>query len=983
MEVFMLSLHHQLYSTWRSEYRPIVYSTFLYLLFLTFPIFMTSAYSPAQDEDRNRFAAEMASAEARQLSTQSTPESLRKAIKKFEEALSLRRALGDRREEAATLNSIGTVYATLGEIQKAYDYYNQALEIRRAVADREGEAESLTRIGQTYYVRGEFQKALAYYNQALMLFQSIKDRRSEAALLNNIGLIYYSFGETQKALDYYNQALPLRRMVADRQGEATTFNNIGLLYSSLGEKQKALDYYNKALELRQALGDRRGEAITLYSIGMIHYDMGEPSRALDYYNKALPLSRAVSDRQGEAFTLNIIGQAYGELGENQKALDYYNQALALRRELGNRTGQAHTLNNIGRLYNKLGEKQKALDFLNEALPISRTIGEKTTEAATLYNIAQVEYSLGNLSEAHAKLNAALNIIESLRVKVNIPELRGSFFASVQDYYEFNIDLLMQLHKQRPAEGFDALGLQASERARARSLLEILAEARADIRQGADPQLFERERTLQQQLDTKAKYQLLLLNGKHTKEQAEAIDKELRELTTSLQEVQAQIRKTSPHYAALTQPEPLSLKEIQQQALDPDTLLLEYSLGKERSYLWLVSQNSISSYELPKRGDIEVVARRVYSLFSGGNQKALSRTGRQRGARSEVTQPQPGPQDVALELSRMIIGPVASQLGSKRLLVISDGILQFLPFGALPIPEGGKEGRTNKSAPYSVPLIVEHEIVSVPSASTLAVLRQERLGRKPAAKFVAVIADPVFDKDDERVKAILSKIEKKGSEPPASPPRSLGYEVERSIRESGIGDDQLYIPRLPSTRQEAERILALVPAGESKRVLDFNANYAAATSDELSQYRIVHFATHGLIDSIHPELSGLMLSMVNEQGEAQNGFLRAHEIFNLNLLAELIVLSACQTGLGKQVKGEGLVGLTRGFMYAGATRVVVSLWNVNDRATAELMARFYEKMLKEKMPPAGALRAAQVEMWREARWKAPYFWAAFQLQGEWK
>ncbi|MCA1817752.1 MAG: CHAT domain-containing protein, partial [Acidobacteria bacterium] len=211
----------------------------------------------------------------------------------------------------------------------------------------------------------------------------------------------------------------------------------------------------------------------------------------------------------------------------------------------------------------------------------------------------------------------------------------------------------------------------------------------------------------------------------------------------------------------------------------------------------------------------------------------------------------------------------------------------------------------------------------------------------------------------------------------------GLAFVKSATESGMAGADLHIPRLPGTRKEADQILALVPATSSKQSFDFAANRAAVTGTDLSQYRYVHIATHGFLDSQHPELSGIVLSMVDEKGDPQDGFLRLHDVFNLKLPAELVVLSACQTGLGKEVKGEGLVGLTRGFMYAGAPRVMVSLWSVSDEGTAELMTRFYKGMLRDGLRPAAALRAAQVSMYGDKRFALPYFWAAFTLQGEWQ
>jgi CHAT domain-containing protein len=316
--------------------------------------------------------------------------------------------------------------------------------------------------------------------------------------------------------------------------------------------------------------------------------------------------------------------------------------------------------------------------------------------------------------------------------------------------------------------------------------------------------------------------------------------------------------------------------------------------------------------------------------------------------------------------------VAKQLGDKRLLVVADGVLQYIPFAALPDPSGN-----------AAPLVVKHEIVSLPSASTIGVLRREIKDRKPAARTVAVLADPVFEETDERVKSVESGAAENRRRLRTRRRRDLPLGMERSLEESGLRDAGFEIPRLPGTRQEAEQILALVPQNESKQAFDFAASRAAATASDLAQYRFIHFATHGFLNSLHPELSGIVLSMVDEKGTAQDGFLRANDIFNLKLPAELVVLSACQTGLGKEIKGEGLVGLTRGFMYAGAPRVVVSLWSVSDAATAELMTRFYRGMLKDGLRPAAALRAAQISLINDQRWASPFYWAAFTLQGEWR
>ena len=292
----------------------------------------------------------------------------------------------------------------------------------------------------------------------------------------------------------------------------------------------------------------------------------------------------------------------------------------------------------------------------------------------------------------------------------------------------------------------------------------------------------------------------------------------------------------------------------------------------------------------------------------------------------------------------------------------------------------------------MPLIVEHEIVNLPSASALAVLRREIRDRQTASKAVAVLADPVFEADDPRVASYTAKAVDTGtpgsgntgiSRPSVAASLRPGTELHRALRDVGIlREGGPGIPRLLSSREEADAIMAAA-AGAGMKAVGFQASRATATSPELGQYRIVHFATHGLLNSEHPELSGLVLSLVDEQGKPQDGFLRLHDIYNLNLPVDLVVLSACNTGLGKEVRGEGLVGIVRGFMYAGAARVVASLWKVDDEATAELMKRFYQQMLQGGLTPAAALRAAQMEMWKQKRWHSPYYWAAFVLQGEWK
>jgi CHAT domain-containing protein len=643
------------------------------------------------------------------------------------------------------------------------------------------------------------------------------------------------------------------------------------------------------------------------------------------------------------------------LGDYPKALEATQKAVTEFRKVGNHLAEANSLRNLGKVYNSLKQYEKALSTYEQELAMRRLLGDRTGEAATLYQVAITQRDQGNLNEARTQIEAAIKIVEDIRTQVTSQELRTSYFASVQQYYQFYIDVLMQLHKKDPTKGYDALALHASERARARSLLELLTEANADIRQGVDPELLEQERTLLSKLDAIEKRRSELSNEQDTEVQLQALEKETATLLEEYRQLQTQIRATSPRYAALTQPQPLTLAEIQQQVVDDDTILLEYSLGEERSYLWAVTNTSIASYELPKRADIEAAAQTFRDALTVPNQRLR---------KTLVTQ-------ATATLSQLLLAPVASELGNKRLLIVSDGFLQYVPFAALTKPQPPGNSDTAQ------PLVVAHEIINLPSASTLAVLRQEQNDRKPAPKKLAVLADPVFSSNDERLNKPV-ETNNQASLQPESSNNLDSLALTRSAREANV-----ILERLPFTRQEGDRILALVPETQRMQAFDFAANRAVATSPELSQYQIVHFATHGILNGVNPELSGVALSLVDENGSSQNGFLRLHDIFNLNLPAELVVLSACETGLGQEVRGEGLVGLTRGFMYAGAPRVMVSLWAVDDQGTSELMTRFYKKMLQDRQKPAAALRAAQIEMWQEQQWQAPYYWAAFVLQGEWR
>jgi len=688
------------------------------------------------------------------------------------------------------------------------------------------------------------------------------------------------------------------------------------------------------------------------------------------------LSQQVGNKALEATTLTNIGKVDYDLGDKQQARNYFNQSLPLSRQVGDKAVEANTLNNIGKVYEALGDKQQARNYLNQSLPLWRQVGDKAGEATTLYNIAKAERDRGNLQQALTQIQAAINIIEDLRTKVDSQDLRTSYFASQQDVYKFYIDLLMQLHKQEPSKGYNAEALHATESSRARGLIELLTEARANIRKGVNPKLLEEEKDLQLKIEATGKLLLELSSKPQTETAQENFKKEVETLLTQRKELETKIRTSSPKYAALQYPQPLKLPQIQQQ-LDKDSLLLEYSLGEKHSYLWAVTPNSIDTYELPPRKEIEDAATEFRKALIKC-QKLVS--GCQDLSAEKKAQALKNTALSASKLSKIILAPVADKLGQKRLVIVADGALQTIPFAALDVETFHWNVSTTKR-PISKtevnyqPLIINHEIVNLPSVTAISTQRQDLKGRKTAPKTLAILADPVFEANDTRITGKPASI---------ADNLDLRGQIEQSDLKRGAKNlNRNGWQRIEGTGKEAIAILKLVPS-DNLQAFGFDANYNWVTNKQLSQYRFLHFATHGFADPNNPELSGIVLSQfLDKQAKhADRGYLRLGDIFNLDFAADLIVLSACETGLGKDVNGEGLVGLTRGLMYAGAERVAVSLWQVDDAGTAQLMQEFYQEMLKQGKSPTVALRAAQLQLW-QSKWQNPYYWSAFTLQGEWR
>jgi CHAT domain-containing protein/Tfp pilus assembly protein PilF len=864
---------------------------------------------------------------------------LREALSAYEAARAEWRALGSATGEAEARLGAGLTHRALSENTEALSAYQAALTGARAGGDRWLEALILQNIALVYRSWGELEPARAHYQEAMSVSRASNDPRAQAEAAAGLARMAFEAGDMADALQSYEDAARVAKGVGDARVEGYALHGIANVYYAWGQVDRAVEKWRDALARREVAGDPLGPANSLASIGQALMDSDRPADALPYLNRALTLIRTLGNRRNEAQVLVYLGHAQNRLGNRAGARATFARALELADAVGEQRVRGEVLALTALDGHQLRPETREQQ-LSEALATFRRLGDPDGEATTWLSKAKVERARGNLDSALASVRQALDLIEQQRRRIPNQAMRASYLGATRQAFELRVDLLMQLDAREPGRGHAGEALHASEQARARSLLDMLAETRGDIRDGVPAKVLTREQDARRRLTDAA----ARAAAPSPRDDRKRLEDAVEAAAVEYERVEAEIRAQSPRYGALVQPTPLTLAELQRQVVDDDSLLVEFALGEERSFVWVVGRSDITSHTLPPRRTIEQAARRVHDTVSASHRPG-------RAAAASIA---------AADLSRLLLAPIAPRLGQKRLLIVPDGALQFVPFAALPRP--GRPGAVDE------PLIVQHEIVQLPSASVVPVLRAAAEGRPAPDRLLAVLADPVLGLDDPRLAGRSGK----------APPRSLPFDLVRSAASTGATFE-----RLPFTRQEAVTIGALATGAPALVALDFDASRTTALDPELSRYRYLHFASHALLDTQHPELSGIVLSLVSRNGQPQDGFLRLHDIYNMRLAADLVVLSACRTALGRDVRGEGLVGLTRGFMYAGAPRVVASLWDVRDEQTAHLMTRFYQFVLKDGLRPAAALRAAQLAMLKDPARRAPSHWAGFVLQGEWR
>ncbi|MCK4469196.1 MAG: tetratricopeptide repeat protein [Desulfobacterales bacterium] len=936
-----------------------------------------------------------------------------KALNFYENALAIKKEIGDRKGEGGDLGNIGNVYADLGQYQKALGFYEKALAIKKEIGDRKGEGNNLTNIGNVYKNLGQYQKALKFYEKALTIKKEIGDRNGEGDNLTNIGVVYGNLGQYQKALAYFEKALKIKKEIGDRNGEGLNLGNIGVVYTNLGQYQKALKFHEKALTIKKEIGDRNGEGDNLTNIGNVYKNLGQYQKALKFYEKALTIKKEIGDRNGEGDNLTNIGVVYGNLGQYQKALAYFEKALKIKKEIGDRKGESADLTNIGTVYADLGQYRKALSYYEKALTIHKEIGVptgivecnigdiyletgNTDRAEEIYKKAggpirlgrlclvrkdfpkSLEYfqkalkqtlkgrnaaflfvdyvGLGLSSEGLSDYNKArdfylkaLELTEEMRDSL-APGQKSHFFAtktmgfSRLEPYEGLIRVLNQLKEKEPA-------LYYAEYTKARLFAESIAARHEGLTFRLPPTLAADEQEIANQIAALYK-QREKAYSENRMEAYENIDKEIKAKKEKQRRLISKIRENYPEYASIKYPQPVKASEI---PLNENEYLIEYEVTDTATFAWLVHDGKIvKSLTIPiSRKDLAELVRKYRAYFQ------VSR-------KSDLTgfDPKTGHKLYTL-LMKDILNVVPKE---GNIIIVPDEILGVLPFEAL-VSEMPKRYQMAEGKKGPFPLGIryvgdERNISYCQSATSLAVMRSLRKETR-AKKPMLVLADPVFNVADVRVqgKTYLAKV------------TDFQMNLMRAVEDEG----GFLFPRLEETSVLAKRLDKIFD--NRIDVLEgLNASYARLKKHNLKDYRYLVFATHGILDNQVPGIRepALVLTQVGNP-EDEDGFLTMSEVMDLSLDAKCSALTACETGLGRNISGEGVMGMGRAFQYAGSRSVLVSLWSVAEESTTKLAERFFY-YLKIGKTNQQALKLARVDIRRDG-YEHPFYWAPFILIGE--
>jgi CHAT domain-containing protein len=853
-------------------------------------------------------------------------------------------------EEALRLDQQAAFQAFEGKsLEEQLDSRRPALRLWREVGDRVRVAQEFFQIGMAHFAAGDAAKAVEWLRESIEAWRAAGVSTEQVRTFNDLGRVLRQSRRPEEAQRAYDASLAIARRIGDRHLEVYALHNRGAFLTDQGEIENALRDLRRSLALSRELDDAGEAAKILIELGFAHRRQGRYDEAIRSCEEGLrqlaEARRQVKDRETiEAALHNQLGGLFNDLGDAEQSIAQYEGALAINRRLGDLGNVAATLNNMALVLHKSRNFRHAFALYQQALDTGKL--KPSDQAKALNNMAFLQIELGHPKWAFALSEQARLLADDLDTQAAILEARGLARLNMGG----DLDLARQDLEQ--ARTISVRNDLRSRRAGLEVGLGRVAQADGDLpaalghfREAVG--LVESLRTGVQDDNLRA---LLMASRRNPYDLSveTLVELDRRQPGQGYGAESLRINEMGRARSLLdllgapgvSRSAPSrSLAEIQSEVLAPGVVLLEYALGESRSYLWAVTQDSLEIFPLNPRQEIERLARD----YSRELRFRIDRPKAGQAAREAADR---RADHFGAQLSTLILAPAADRLrGARTVLVVNDGALQYIPLAALPAPGSSRR------------MIEEHAIVYLPSASVLASLRQEFAARQPAPRTLAVFYDPVFEPEDSRIeRPLLARL----------------FSSRQPLRQTA---GPRYA-RLLSTQDEAAAILV---RGQTFAAKGFDASVEQVRRAPLDQYRFLHFATHGVIDSAHPERSSLIFSQYDAQGQPVEGALRLPDIYNLRLNADCVVLSACDTALGREIRGEGLIGFTRAFLDAGSRRVLASLWSIDDRATAKLMGSFYRSMLGGNSP-AVALQKAQIEMLKTER---PYYWAGFSLQGEWR
>ncbi|MBZ5494491.1 MAG: CHAT domain-containing protein [Acidobacteriia bacterium] len=833
-----------------------------------------------------------------------------KEMKDLEKSLALWTAIGDTSSIARTYLKQGSALQKT-DPANALSFFEKALALCRANFDTRCSAEAANNSGTMSRRLADLSGAQRRLKEAAIDWQKLGDKENEGVTLSNLGLTLWQAGDFEQAIGLLNRSESLLR-IRDAAGDAKTLNNLGLCYQSLAAYARARGYFESAIKGFIRTQKPTELARARLNLGRNYMLEGNFIRAQQILEIAEKEANTVPDRATRADILRNQAQNFLQQNKPEQARLRLELALEVDRLDGDRRGESSALHYLGIIAQQKGDIATARAFFIQAAHLRHETGLRDDEAESLFKLADLDYQAGNMNDARASAEHALDILESVRSQVPNANLRALYYSRKRQFFELLVELAMVPGNANAA----ADGLFAVERGRARALMDLLANS-------ASPEQTPnagRHAQIQRQLDYLANLLSRTQPGK---------DAELRRRFQELQDEDAAlenaIRKSiaGEKLAAPLQ----SVEELQQKSLPVDSTLLEFHLGRKRSYLWLVDAHHVQVFTLPSAGVIESYARPVVEHFQNILERQRSSEKRAAFRRS------------LHKLSAALLGQLSEKQLQSRVMLAPDGVLYRVPFAALQL-----SGATE-------PLGVEHDLVQVPSASYLLHAARPR----PISEFpqtILSIADPVFS---------------------ASDPRVTGG--GRKLRESATNE----LPRLPFNA-EVELIEATVPRGRYRTLRSFAAGRAVLANIHLEDYAILHFSTHALIDDRFPELSRIVLSLVNRAGRPVDGYLHPYQLGQLHLNGSIVVLSACDTALGKQVLGEGMMGFSSSLLYAGASQLVLTLTAVDAEASSSFLTDVYRRFLQGTTSMEHSISLARRTMMHSRRFSDPYYWASFIVIG---